>query len=298
MYKQLVSDAEADLKIVVPEGISLAKGEILADYVQRMRKKEDAKSELLGIEAFEVIRVLLNLQAVIYVPGTDEKGNVTLCHTSLRDFLTTESRSGSFFVPPSFYLYISYFLFSSIPENSDELANDYGWAYFDSHWRSFAHSEACDIIQEIEQFKARQPLLVDRPPYHTFLCSIFFYALFMMEPLPWNEGSYLLTECIKQLVLAVKCPDPRIRLWLDKILHYLLFSNYPERTFRLSERTHETLQHDLRRVSTAIHANFPELLGTPSTGIEEKLILHSSFSGLDIFNVRQFLDIVGVKAAE
>ncbi|KAJ2925799.1 hypothetical protein H1R20_g11299, partial [Candolleomyces eurysporus] len=43
MYKQLASDAEGDLKAVVPDGISLAKGEILADYVQRMRKREDAE---------------------------------------------------------------------------------------------------------------------------------------------------------------------------------------------------------------------------------------------------------------
>jgi hypothetical protein len=42
-------------------------------------------SALLGIEAFEVVRVLLNLQAIIRVPGTDEKGAVTLSHKSLLD---------------------------------------------------------------------------------------------------------------------------------------------------------------------------------------------------------------------
>jgi hypothetical protein len=33
---------------------------------------------------------------------------VELCHTSLRDFLTTESRSECFFVSPSFHLYLFY----------------------------------------------------------------------------------------------------------------------------------------------------------------------------------------------
>jgi hypothetical protein len=64
-------------------------------------------AELLGIRTFEVIRVLVNLQAIIHIPGTDELP-VTLCHTSLRDFLTTESRSGGFFAPPSYHLYLLY----------------------------------------------------------------------------------------------------------------------------------------------------------------------------------------------
>ncbi|RXW12887.1 hypothetical protein EST38_g12966 [Candolleomyces aberdarensis] len=246
-------------------------------------------ADLLGIEAFEVIRILLNLQAVIHVPGTDEEGKVSLCHTSLRDFLTTESRSGSFFVPPLFHLYLSYFSFSSALEHSHELARAYGRDYFDSHWQSFARSGTCDFIQEIEQFKACQPLLADRMPYHTFLCSIFFHALLMMEPLLWNEDSYLLTECVKQLVLAVECPDHRIRLWLEGDLPHDA-GDHQEYPFRLSERTHETLDHGLRRVSTAIHANFPELLGPRSTAIEEKFVFHSHrLSGIDIFKTLDWI---------
>ncbi|KAJ2930567.1 hypothetical protein H1R20_g6525, partial [Candolleomyces eurysporus] len=54
-------------------------------------------AEALGINIYKVVNVLVNLQAVIHVPGTDGIP-VTLCHTSLRDFLTTQSRSGRFFV--------------------------------------------------------------------------------------------------------------------------------------------------------------------------------------------------------
>ncbi|RXW23753.1 hypothetical protein EST38_g2105 [Candolleomyces aberdarensis] len=47
-------------------------------------------AELLGIKSFEVVRVLIELQAIIHIPGTDDLP-VTFCHTSLRDFLTTEA---------------------------------------------------------------------------------------------------------------------------------------------------------------------------------------------------------------
>jgi hypothetical protein len=58
-----------------------------------------AIAELLGIEAYEVVQVLVNLQAVIHIPGTDDLP-VTMCHTSLRDFLTTKTRSGRFSYRP------------------------------------------------------------------------------------------------------------------------------------------------------------------------------------------------------
>jgi hypothetical protein len=59
-------------------------------------------AELLGIQASAVAHVLIGLQAIVQVPGTDD-APVTFYHTSLRDFLTTESRSGQLFVPPSFH---------------------------------------------------------------------------------------------------------------------------------------------------------------------------------------------------
>ncbi|RXW17247.1 hypothetical protein EST38_g8604 [Candolleomyces aberdarensis] len=62
-----------------------------------------AIAELLGIHIYEVVNVLVNLQAIIQVPGTDDIP-VTLCHTSLRDFLTTQSRSGDFFAHPSHHV--------------------------------------------------------------------------------------------------------------------------------------------------------------------------------------------------
>ncbi|KAJ2914119.1 hypothetical protein MD484_g6282, partial [Candolleomyces efflorescens] len=62
-------------------------------------------AEVLGICTYEVVNVLVDLQAIIQVPGTDDIP-VTLCHTSLRDFLTTQSRSGRFFAHPRHHAHL------------------------------------------------------------------------------------------------------------------------------------------------------------------------------------------------
>ncbi|RXW16658.1 hypothetical protein EST38_g9195 [Candolleomyces aberdarensis] len=232
-------------------------------------------ADLLGIEAFEVLRILLNLQAIIHVPGTDENGGVTLCHTSLRDFLTTQSRSRVFFVPPSFHLHLSYHCFSSILERSNGRAYNYSQGYFDAHCRSFALSDACDLIGEIEQFEARQPLLVNQLPYHAFLCSISFYTLILMEPQPLNGYSDLLTECAKQLALAAECSDRRIRLWLEEELDYDVLDDGPACTVQFTKNTYKTVRQDLQRASTAIQTKFPEILDLRDgpTGQENEFVL-------------------------
>jgi hypothetical protein len=212
-------------------------------------------SALLGIEAFEVVRVLLNLQAIIHVPGTDEEGQVTLCHTSLRDFLTTKSRSGPFFVPRSFHLYLSYYCFSSLIGESNAGGGTYSWHYFDSHWQSFAGVDDCDFLTEIECFKACQPLLVSGVSYHSFLCSILFFAFSIQSKNQLLNGdSYMLTECANQLVLAAECAEPHTRRWLDKQLPPYMVAP-PSSTSQFTEQTYEALQHDLQRASTAIRAN-------------------------------------------
>ncbi|RXW15208.1 hypothetical protein EST38_g10652 [Candolleomyces aberdarensis] len=161
---------------------------------------------LLRIEPFKVVQVLLHLQAIVHVPGTDDQDEVTLCHTSLHDFLTTESRSGCFFVPPSFHLQLSY--------------NLWGFWSFDNvfldHWDRFAESGACDFINEIEQFKAQacQSLHIKRLNYHAFLCTVFFSSFFMDNSQISVGLSHLLTECAEQLALAAESPNHCIEYWL------------------------------------------------------------------------------------
>ncbi|KAJ2930590.1 hypothetical protein H1R20_g6504, partial [Candolleomyces eurysporus] len=90
-------------------------------------------AELLGIESFEVIQVLVNLQAIIHIPGTDDLP-VTMCHTSLRDFLTAESLSGCFFAPPSFHLYLANCCYSlKEGKKSGTVVTSYITGHFEEH---------------------------------------------------------------------------------------------------------------------------------------------------------------------
>jgi hypothetical protein len=230
-------------------------------------------SDILGIEPFEVVRVLLNLQAIIHVPGTDEEGDVTLCHTSLRDFLTTASRSGPFFVPPSFHLYLSYCCFCSLiarkegrkvtvqgpvqkrPVSDVKPRFDYCLFHFADHFNSIGkNSDYCNFSTAIEQFKARQQLLVNGVPYHAFLCSMLIHTLIITASPRLNDGLYMLTECTNQLVLAAECTSPRIQDWLKLPWSYCSYEK-EEDSIPFSKHTYNTLQHDLRRASTAIQAN-------------------------------------------
>ncbi|RXW24602.1 hypothetical protein EST38_g1200 [Candolleomyces aberdarensis] len=206
---------------------------------------------LLAIEGFEIVHVLLNLQAIIHVPGTDEEGKVTVCHTSLRDFLTTASRSGRFFVPPSFHLYLSYWSFSFLFETSRGPDYGYGWGYFGRHWRCFALSGACNFVNEIERLKVFQPLHTDKVPHYAFLCSMLFSSL-SLESL--DDILYALTESANQLALAVESPERHIELWLEQLLVYDYTLDDFGRTVQFTEQTYEALKHDLQRASTAIRA--------------------------------------------
>ncbi|RXW16798.1 hypothetical protein EST38_g9057 [Candolleomyces aberdarensis] len=217
-------------------------------------------ADLLNIEAFEAIQVLLNLQAIIHVPGTDEEGDVTLCHTSLRDFLTTESRSGPFFVlPHRNHLTLSYRFFCSAFGNHGRPS---AYDHVDFHWGKFVIGiigSSHKFINEVEQFKARQPR-TNRTPLHAFLCSALFhnFLIFGWQPTPDSDASYTLAECATQFVLAVQCLDDRIGLWLDELQGGVaLFYDGRHRTFQFTEHACELLQHNLRQLATAtstVHA--------------------------------------------
>ncbi|RXW19975.1 hypothetical protein EST38_g5877 [Candolleomyces aberdarensis] len=214
-------------------------------------------SGLLGIEVFEVVRVLLNLQAIIHVPGSDEEDSVTLCHTSLRDFLTTESRSGPFFVPHSFHLHLSYHLVSSATKNSkvhEPAYDNYVWRLKD-HWQEgFSQTYPRNLTNEIEHFKAPRSLHANRLPYRAFLCDMFFFSLFLERFRASSDTLYLLTQCAKQLALVAECPGDRFRPWLETGMYYPVKADGLICIAQLTERTYKTVQHDLRRASSAIYA--------------------------------------------
>ena len=64
-------------------------------------------SSLLNLQHEEVILELLGVQSIIKVPGHDDQP-IMLYHTSLRDFLTTKSRSEQYFINPHLqYLHLA-----------------------------------------------------------------------------------------------------------------------------------------------------------------------------------------------
>ncbi|RXW23521.1 hypothetical protein EST38_g2357 [Candolleomyces aberdarensis] len=247
-------------------------------------------AEFLGIEAFEVVHVLLNLQAIVHVPGTDDQDQVTLCHTSLRDFLTTESRSGCFFAPPSFHLHLSYCHFSLNFQTGDEpISNPI------RQCNRVGFVEACDFINEIEQFKTQacQSLRPNRPSHHAFLCSLLFFYSFTYET---SVGLQYLVKSIEQLALAVECPSLHTGLWLESVLTGRILS-FNTREMEITEHIFGVLQHNLQRASNAFHANFPEILERypRSIGMEEMYTISTGkfvyYTGGNIFCVsRRFLN--------
>jgi hypothetical protein len=168
-------------------------------------------ANLLGIQTVQVLHVLLNMQAIIHVPGTDDEGVVTLCHRSLCDFLTTELRSGSFFVPHSFHLHLSYYFFASLVERVDRELSKYCRRGFVDHWQACNYTDS----NEIECFKAHRSLFIDRLPFHAFLCSMLWRSIMFRGGKLWDVShSDILVECAQHLAMAVECSDSRIRPWL------------------------------------------------------------------------------------
>lgn len=88
-------------------------------------------AHLLQLETFEVVQVLVNLHAILQVPG-DDFTPVTLCHSSLRDFLTTETRGGPFFASDSHHG----FLAQRCVEVRAGPRDNPAMLYADRHWMS------------------------------------------------------------------------------------------------------------------------------------------------------------------
>ncbi|KAJ3528850.1 hypothetical protein NMY22_g9245 [Coprinellus aureogranulatus] len=86
--------------------------------------------DLLDIKAASVANVLINLNAVMHIPG-DDRTPVTLWHTSLRDFFTCKGRSGSFFVSHAHHHRLAY------PRNLKDMSP--AFQYFERY--AFHHLE-------------------------------------------------------------------------------------------------------------------------------------------------------------
>lgn len=103
-----------------------------------------AISALLGLSTYDVLCVLIPLQSILQVPGCDD-APATVFHTSVRNFLTDESRSGNLHSPPSHHVFLFHRcmdLFIGAEPTTNNEANMYAMVYWLVHLR-IAKSKGC-----------------------------------------------------------------------------------------------------------------------------------------------------------
>ena len=90
---------------------------------------------LFGIEAGDVVHAVLGVQSILIVPENDEQP-VRPFHTSLRDFLTTKSRSNDLFIDPATrHLLIAFDCLEAMTVHSgDEFWERGGLKFASSNW--------------------------------------------------------------------------------------------------------------------------------------------------------------------
>jgi hypothetical protein len=224
-----------------------------------------AIAELLGIQTFEVLDVLVNLQAIIHIPGTDELP-VTFCHTSFRDFLTTESRSGPFFTSPSYHLKISYRCLAIVFKQPNKIRNSpvtkYHWGYCVAHLNKFlegtSEKRILEAFEQVPHIPNWQPL-----PDHLLSFTHILYWLFADHDYARpKEAFHAVTRCVEFLALAVEC-DPKPQRWLDEPFDQLglpgpssakFFTSGSGYHLEMRQELATALQHIIERVATAIRA--------------------------------------------
>jgi hypothetical protein len=217
-------------------------------------------AKLHGIHVYEVVHVLVPLQAIIQVPGTDDVP-VTLYHKSLRDFFTSESRSLAYFVSPTYHLRLAYLFF--VIDYVDEVNctriyhRDFrqrtlhsSWRH---HWKLFL--QWCPDSALSDPGKVQKILLDASQPelHHAFLSVAFFVAAFEMTLL--EDGTlYMVTECAKQVALAVEHNSALdVERWLGEAACFAPSgSNY--KVIELSTSAIQNLQENVQLAWEAVEA--------------------------------------------
>ncbi|KAJ3524384.1 hypothetical protein NMY22_g11023 [Coprinellus aureogranulatus] len=91
-------------------------------------------AKILSIGPTNVVNILVSLHAIFQVPG-DDHTPVTLWHTSLRDFLRSEDRSGPLFASPWHHRPLAYWNISLSSASAHSLDTPVLEACY--HWREF-----------------------------------------------------------------------------------------------------------------------------------------------------------------
>lgn len=103
-------------------------------------------ADILNIRTFNVVNVLINLHAIMQIPG-DDHTPVTLWHTSLRDYLCTRDRSGPLFADPIHHRRLAYQCISVAAASTSTMifpSSRYARSHAIDHLGKLADSEAKD----------------------------------------------------------------------------------------------------------------------------------------------------------
>jgi hypothetical protein len=230
--------------------------DIIATIVLRDPISVSGISERLDIDPSKVVRVLSNLELILNNPE-DIGSPVTMCHPSVRQFLTDERQSGRF-ISPSYHLKLSHYHFSlDLMHLLGARSSAPQCRLVQSHWEQFQRTTS----EHGESNSNR--LLLDLPSsgrslsHHLFSFTRLFLWLF--EDLghdlnPPQEISVVFTKCLESLALASEL-DPTPGKWLHWQFHPIAksgmkFDLYPG----LERHQKQAMQRKLGRVEAAIRA--------------------------------------------
>jgi hypothetical protein len=217
-------------------------------------------AELLGVTVSEVAEVLDHLREVFDSPRrwSDETDTllVTFRHASLLDFLTTESRSGPFYVPPSFHRFLSYrYLILWFELSSEGFSptrmNPFRWSQ--SHLDKYQAAISAEDIVQVTRVSSQ-----NFPSHVFFTTAIFSCELFgVRNHISPGHELEILTKCMELLALALENVFQPV-VWMHKTFQSLKFPELTlaamaeDLTFNLDQEQVARLQNHLRRIETAI----------------------------------------------
>jgi hypothetical protein len=220
-------------------------------------------AELLSIESSEVVQVVLNLQPLIRGKLKESNHFTLRPHKSLCDFLT-ESRSGPFFVSPSYHLKLSCCMGREHQPNIKPpslLLTTYSWGHCIKHLNKFLEGTSEEHI--LEAFEQLPHLPEQTLPVQLLSFTYILYWLFAdYDYTRPKEAFHAITRCIEFLALALEC-DPQSDRWLREPLSKLglpgsiLATHFTPRAdyyFEIRQEQAMALQHIVERVETAIRA--------------------------------------------
>lgn len=184
-------------------------------------------AHVLELELFDVVRVLVNLHAIIQVPG-DDRTPVTLYHRSLREFLRDRSRAGEYAASNQIHKLLAYRALTLPDTDNPESWGAYCYVVDHNrcHWRNYVHSLQDDMCQLKNEL--REIIIQFRKVYPTDFCTTVFAICALVDPCPPGETKGLDPDFFNELIPKSIAPSD-VTQGITYPLHHLLRTGYEDR---------------------------------------------------------------------